>query len=294
MNEARGILLLGSSGLLGRSLVTALQRRRRGFVAPDEDELDLMRPGNVEHFLAGSAPAAVINAAAYTDVTRAEQPDQHGAVTRLNRDAPGELARACAAAGLPLAHVSTDYVFDGAKGQPYREEDPVAPLQLYGSSKLEGERAVLGAHPDALVVRTSTLFGPGRRARPHYVDAVLRQARERGRLELVRLPVSSPSYTPDLAAALLDLLDAGAAGIVHVVNRGACTRIELAREAMRLAGPEYDAEVIERPDAAGGPARPPYSVLDVGRLTKLTGVRPRTWQEALADYLESHPPGQAG
>lgn len=294
MNDARRVLLLGSSGLLGRALAGALARRDRPFDAPDEGRLDLTLSGAVESFLSGREYAAVINAAAYTDVTHAEQADQHDAVMRLNRDAPRELARACARSGLPLAHVSTDYVFDGSKGEPYREEDAVAPLQFYGLSKLEGEQAVLDAHPAAVVVRTSTLFGPGRRSRPHYVDAVLGQARVKDRLELVRLPVSSPSYAPDLAESMLRLLDVEAAGVVHVVNCGSCTRIELAQEAMRLAGPRYEAEVVERLDSPGGPGRPDYSVLDVARYTGLTGSPPRTWQAALADYLREHLPGEDG
>ena len=170
----------------------------------------------------------------------------------------------------------------------------MAPFQPWGRSTLEGEQSLHEAHPGALVVRTSTLFGPGRRSRPHYVDAVLRQARAKKRLELVRLPVSSPSYTPDLAEALLRLLDVEAAGVVHVVNRGACTRIEFAQEAMRLAGPAYAAEVVERSDTPGGPARPAYSVLDVGRFGRLTGTSPRSWQAALAEYLQENPPGEDG
>ena len=121
MNDVGKVLLLGSSGLLGRSLSAALRRRSRQFHAPTEERLDLTHPGEIESYIAERTLAAVINAAAYTDVTRAEQADQHDAVMRLNRDAPEELARACARAGLPLVHISTDYVFDGAKGEPYCE-----------------------------------------------------------------------------------------------------------------------------------------------------------------------------
>jgi len=130
----------------------------------------------VEGLLATVAPSAVINASAFTDVAAAERPENRETVLRLNRDAPALLARTCAGRGIPLVHVSTDYVFDGRSRRPYREDDPTHPLQVYGASKLEGELGVLAAHPSALIVRTSTLFGPATRSRPNFVDAILAQA----------------------------------------------------------------------------------------------------------------------
>jgi dTDP-4-dehydrorhamnose reductase len=290
MNEDRGILLTGGLGLLGGALIAELNRIRRAYIAPSPEELDLRLSGVVEAWMKRTPPAAVINAAAYTDVVRAEEEDQQNEVWRLNRDAPRALARACAARGVPLIHVSTDFVFDGKKNGPYDENDAVAPLQVYGRSKLEGERAVFAELPTAVVVRTSTLFGPGRRERPHYVDAVLSRARRGARLELVRRPVSSPTYAPDLARALLDLVDVESAGVFHVVNGGECSRIELALEAMRLAGPDFAADVVERPEHPGGPPRPPYSVLNTSRFSAHCGRGIRSWQEALAEYIREHGP----
>jgi dTDP-4-dehydrorhamnose reductase len=137
-----------------------------------------------------------------------------------------------------------------------------------------------------LIARVSTLFGPGRGSRPHYVDAVLRQAERSDRLEVVRLPVSSPSYAPDLARALLKLLQVGASGVVHVVNDGQCSRLELARETIRLAEPGRRVEVRERPAPADALARPDFSVLDTSLLAKLIGARLRPWGEALREYVE--------
>jgi dTDP-4-dehydrorhamnose reductase len=285
MKTARPILIIGEAGLLGEALRGELARRRRPHTVPSLAELDLGREKSITDCLDRSRPGAVINAAAFTDVARAELPEHLDEVMRVNRDGPGWLAAACARAGLPLIHVSTDYVFDGRKAAPYREDDPVAPLQVYGCSKLAGERAVLEACPGALVARTSTLFGPGIRSRPHYVDAVLGQAERGGPLSLVRLPVSSPTYAPDLAKALLRLLDVETRGIVNVANSGACSRLELAREAIRLAGYEERVELSERPESPGGPARPAYSALDLTRYAGLAGEPPRAWQEALADYV---------
>jgi len=290
MAERGAVLVIGESGLLGEALKVELRRSGRPFLAPPLGLVDLAREGELEAYCDEQRPAALINAAAYTDVARAEDAACLPEVMLLNVQAPRRMADLCSRRDIPLLHVSTDYVFDGSKGEPYREDDAVSPLQVYGSSKLEGEQAVLAAHPSALVVRTSTLFGPGRRERPHYVDAVLRRARERGELELVRPPVSSPTYTPDLALAMLRLLEAGATGVAHVVNQGACSRMEFALEAIRLAGLADRVKVDERPEPAGGPARPPYSVLDGQHYSELTGRTMRSWNEALAAYISPDRP----
>jgi len=280
------ILIVGGSGMLGLSLIGDLERRGLTHEAPDLDRLDLLAV-DAGPFVTDLRPSAVVNASAFTDVGPAERPENRLAVDRLNRDAPEELARACAGLGIPLVHVSTDFVFDGTSSEPYREEEEAMPVQVYGQSKLEGERAVFAACPHALVVRTSTLFGPGRpRDRPHYVDAILNQARKGAELQVVRLPISSPTYTSDLARGMIDLLLKEAAGIVHLVNRGSCSRLDLARETVRIAGLGSSVKVNERPAPADDLARPAYSVLDTSRFAGLTGQPPRPWQDALREYIE--------
>jgi dTDP-4-dehydrorhamnose reductase len=285
MNRHGPIGLLGGTGLLGEAVRARLSAIGRPCSSPTRAEVDLTAPSTVESWLDRCAPAAVIDAAAYTDVTRAEEPHERDAVFRLNRDTPAFLARACHRLGIPVVFVSTDFVFDGRSRRPYREDDEPAPLQVYGQSKLEGERMVREAHPEALVVRTSTLFGPGRRVRPHYVDAILGQARTRDRIEVVRTPVASPTYAPDLARAILALLDRRATGLVHVVNDGGCSRLRLARETVRLAGLSDRVTVAEREPSGGGPRRPAYAVLDSARFAAWTGARLRPWDAALAAYL---------
>ena len=287
-NESAGspIVVLGASGMLGSALTRDLAARGVHHAAPTSRELDLSGTG-VGHALEALRPAAVINAAAFTDVAKAERAEVRAGVFRINRDAPAEVAGLCRRLGIPLIHVSTDYVFDGKAVEPYREDAPTSPTQVYGLSKLEGELAVRSAHPDALIARTSTLFGSGARKRPHYVDAILRQAKTRATLEVVRLPVSSPTYADDLAGALVDLLEAAPSGIVHTVNDGACSRLELARETIRLAGLADAAEVIERPEDSSSFERPAYSALDISYLAGLIGRRLRRWDEALAAYVAS-------
>lgn len=280
--------MIGGSGLLGGALVQELQRRGQSFLAPSRAELDLSQAERLPQLLQRMAPVTVINAAAFTDVAAAELPLSRAEVFRINRDAPAALARACRVLAVPLIHFSTDYVFDGKKGRPYDEQDSPAPLQTYGQSKLEGERHVLQIHDRALVVRTSTLFGCGcRRSRPHYIDAVLHQARQQSVVSVARLPVSSPTHAPDLASGVLDLLGAGAVGLVHLVNEGACSRLELACETVRLAGLAQAVEVRERVVEAPGLNRPDYSVLSNALFSRLTGRAMRPWQSALGEYLNA-------
>ena len=286
MAAPENIVVIGAAGMLGCSLVGCLERQGTRHTPVTRRELDLARLDSIEPVLQGLGPSAVINASGFNDVNGAELPERRAEVFRINRDAPLALAGACHRIGVPLVHVSTDYVFDGRSGRPYREDDPTGPLQVYGESKLEGERAILGELPGALVARTSTLFGPGRRARPHFVDAVLSHGRDQGVVEVVEPPVSSPTYTLDLAGALLDLIRDGAGGVVHVVNDGQCSRRELARACLEESGLADRVELRVRAGTAGEAKRPAYSALDTARLHDLTGRRLRPWRDALRDYLE--------
>ncbi len=283
-------LVLGGTGQLGLAFAARLHRAGCRVDLPSRSELDLSDPASIESALERLAPAVVLNAAAFTDVAAAESPEVRDEVFRLNRDAPAALARTCRAMKIPLAHVSTDYVFDGASPRPYREDDPTHALQVYGHSKLDGEREVLSIHPGALVVRTSTLFGPARRKRLNYVDAILRQARHGALLEVVELPVSSPTFAPDLAHAILVLLDTGVTGLVHVVNQGQCTRLELARAVIEEAGLAGSVEIRIRPTSPGDVPRPAYSVLDTARCDSILGAPLRSWREAVREHVGSEAP----
>jgi dTDP-4-dehydrorhamnose reductase len=224
----------------------------------------------------------VVNCAAYTAVDDCET---HEAEARaVNADAVEHLARGCDAVGAVLVQVSTDYVFDGAGSRPYREDDPVAPVSAYGRTKLLGERAAARA-AEHLIVRTAWLYGRGGR---HFVDAICGQI-EGGTdpLRVVGDQRGSPTFCTDLAAAILDLVEVEARGIVHAVNRGATTWHGFAREVVRLLGAGVEVVPVAT-DAFPRPAqRPAYSVLDTTRLDRLLGRSMPTWQDALARYLEA-------
>jgi dTDP-4-dehydrorhamnose reductase len=275
------LLVTGSRGQLGRALLAEAGRRGLDAEGYDLDTLDITDAGAVERLVQRLRPEVVINCAAITDVDGCEsQPDLAMAV---NGEAVGHLARACASAGAVLVQVSTDYVFSGETNRPWREEDPTAPLSVYGRSKLRGEEEArqTGRH---LIVRTAWLFGPGGR---NFVEAILGQIEAgRTRLQVVADQRGCPTYAPDLAAAILDLLEAGTEGLVHVANRGETTWHGFAQAIVELAGADVEVEPVATEGVPRPARRPRYSVLDTSRLRAILGRDLPGWRDALARYLE--------
>jgi dTDP-4-dehydrorhamnose reductase len=268
---------------LGRALIALLPD---GSIAlGGRAELDLREPGPVAALLARTAPDVVFNAAAYNNVDGAEA-DPAAAFT-VNALGPLHLARACRAQGTLLVHVSTDYVFDGRDERPIPEERCPHPLSVYGASKLAGETLVAASGTAHLVVRTSALFGSGgsRDKGGSFVERVLARARAGHELRVVNDQTFAPTYAPDLARALLALVEAGARGLFHVTNDGACTWHALAVASLAAAGVDAPVEPITSNALAAPARRPRYSVLEGARYRAL-GLPPlRRWDTALAEAL---------
>lgn len=272
------ILVCGRRGQVATDLVEAANVLRLPFVALGRPDLDITDPDGIACALDGVEPTAVINAAAYTAVDRAEaEPD---AAFALNRDGPAHLARACAARKLPLIHLSTDQVFDGRKEGGFREDDPPNPLCVYGASKLAGERAVAEAQDGHLIVRVSWVFGP---SGDNFVAKVLGWARARDALSIVSDQRGRPTYSPSLARALLDLAGRMTAadaevprGLLHLAGASVLTRFEqaeliLAGSAAR-GGPTARVEPVRTADFAIPAARPLNAELDVSRARERYGL----------------------
>ena len=277
------VAVTGAAGQLGRALVDRLGARAAW--AGGRDALDVRDPAAVSRVLDDVRPDVVINAAAYNDVDGAES-DPASAMA-VNAVGPGNLARACRERGALLVHVSTDYVFDGAKGEPYREEDCPRPASVYGVSKLAGCLLVAAAGGPHLIVRTSGVFGAGgnRVKGGSFVERILAKARSGQPLRVVNDQVSSPTYAPDLAAALVTLVEQGARGLLHVTNSGACSPYDLATAALEIAGIHARIEPIRTADLGAPARRPAYSVLDNSR-ARAAGLPPlRSWRDALAEFL---------
>ena len=274
-------LILGGTGLLGRALVTILRDLQLTPLAPARHELDVLDFEALENYLGTHRPSAIFNAVAYTHVDKAE--DEEEAALPLNRDLPAQLARLVEGKNTWLVHYSTDFVFDGRKQRPYTPEDTPNPLSAYGRSKLEGEKAILARKLDnACIVRTSWLFGPGRK---NFVDTILAKATEGEALRVVDDQLGSPTFTEDLAGYSLSLAQARKPGIFHIANRGTASWFTLAQTALNLKGLDTPITPIKTSDFPCKAVRPAYSVLQTRRFTQATGIVPRAWTAALEDYL---------
>ncbi len=289
------VLVTGAAGMLGLDLMDRLlvshdvigvdlehrAKERSGVKGIVQGNFDILDEADIRFRVAEIKPDWVVHCAAYTNVDGCEkEPDKAYAV---NADGSRNVAKACWGVDARMLYVSTDYVYDGRKDGPYVEADPVNPLNVYGESKLRGEREVLEVLPGALVVRTSWLFGLNG---PNFVEAILGQVGKKEELDVVADQVGSPTYTPDLADALVRLVEAGATGIVHVSNGGRCSWHGYAKRILELAGAGGIRVNPITTAKLGRPAlRPAFSVLSNERYEELTGHRLRGWDEALSEYM---------
>jgi len=272
------LLVTGSAGMLGRAVAGTAARLGHDVVALRHAELDVADGANVARLVAAVEPDAVVNCAGFTDVDGAEANEARA--LRVNGDGAGHVARAAAAAGARVVHISTDYVFDGSKRAPWYESDPVGPLQAYGRTKLAGEHAVAEANPDHAVVRAAWLFGAGGR---NFADTMLGLFAERDEVEVVADQVGHPTWTGHLAPALVELAErTGDVGLFHAAGPGECTWYELAVEIARRAGARARIVPTTSERFVRPARRPAYSVLGTERSP---GVALPAWQDGLAAYL---------
>lgn len=281
------ILLIGATGQLGGDLV----RNNPGheLVAPGRDELDLRHPEKAAAYVARLRPELVINCAAFHNVPRCEQEPAEAFL--VNCVAVRDLAAACLGAGARLLTFSSDYVFGGARTEPWREDDTPAPLQVYGISRLAGEHAALATAPAlATVIRTCGLYGvSGARSKGgNFVDGRVADARSGKRIEMACEQVVAPTATDDLSRAVYALLalPSFAPGIYHLVNEGACSWYEFTCEIVRLVGAHAEVVPVDRGGRSGNMRRPLYSAL-ANTKARALGIRLRPWQEALGAYLRA-------
>src|SRR2546423_8148497 len=296
------LVIVGAGGRLGAALV----REYAGefaVVVFNHAQLDLAAPEQMRVALGGLEFDALINTAAQTNVDRCET--QQEEAFAINGQAPGVLAEICARKKARFIHISTDYVFDGEKREPYTEADEAEPISVYGESKRAGERRALEANQRALIVRVSWVFGPDR---PSFIDWALNQAREPEEVKAIADKWATPTYTLDLAEMVKGFLTsddgpavAGAGrlqnvgGIIHLANTGECSWQEYAQWALdccRAEGLSMKARTIGASSLAEMKSfiakRPVYSVLSSAKYAALTGRTPRPWQEAVADFVRDY------
>jgi dTDP-4-dehydrorhamnose reductase len=276
------ILITGAAGMLGLDVVAAATAAGHEPIARSRGELDITDPDALAASVNRAEVDAVINCAAWTDVDLAERSAE--AAHAVNGEGAANVARAAAAAGAWTVHVSSDYVFAGEKATPYLESDPVAPISIYGRSKLAGERAVAQAAPDAhTIVRSSWLFGTGG---PCFPATILRLAGERDELSVVDDQRGGPTFTAHLARALVELATRRRApGVLHLAGGGDCTWYEFAQEIVAAAGVLCQVRPTTTSAMARPAPRPAYSVLGTERPGEIPPLP--DWREGLAEYMKT-------
>lgn len=290
MEGKQKIAIVGAGGRLGAALLREYSRLHHaeviGFKRP---QLDLADKKLMCDKLDALDFDVLINCAAQTHVDRCESHPEEA--FRLNAEAPRALAEICERKKAKLVHISTDYVFDGEKREPYAETDAARPISVYGESKRAGEQRIFEVNERHLVVRVSWVFGPDR---PSFVDWALQRAREAEVLEAVADKFSTPTYTLDLAEMLLPFLsDPGAAGLWHLANEGSCSWQEYAQWAIDCWVAQGQAVKTRRVGALALrdmknfiAKRPAYSVLGTAKYQQLIGRAPRHWRDAVAEYVK--------
>ncbi|MCM8760836.1 MAG: dTDP-4-dehydrorhamnose reductase [Candidatus Omnitrophica bacterium] len=298
MSKRNKILIVGSSGMLGCDLWkelcadyevegTDLVENRQSTIGRFYKE-DITERESIEDVIAEADPDFVVHAAAMTDVDGCELAKDRA--YKINSEGTKNVALACEAAGATLIYISTDFVFDGKKSSPYKEDDKPAPLNVYGDSKLKGEIAVRENVKKHYIIRTSWLYGKNGK---NFVDTIAAKARAEKVLKVVDDQVGSPTYTVDLACAMHALLKKltnsesrlNGYGIYHVSNSGSVSWFEYAREIVRLSGSTARVLPISSEELNRPARRPAMSAMDCSKFAEYTGYRMRSWKEALKEYM---------
>ena len=288
------VLVAGSKGMLAGDLLSLFEKTGTPVIGVDLPELDITNPESVRSCFDALQPRLAVNCAAFTDVDGAEA--KREAAYAVNREGPAHLAEACRRLDIPLIHISTDFVFDGTAGRPCREDDPVTPRGVYAASKWEGEEAIRGRLPRHVIVRSAWLFGAGGR---NFVKTILRLGSEREELRVVADQYGCPTWTVDLAGALvriasrtLDGLPEPEWGTYHFCGEGWTTWHGFAEAILREGRERMPVKctrvlpitTAEYPCAA---RRPSWSVLDCSKIESVFGIVPPPWQIGLEQTVEA-------
>jgi len=297
-DNTRPVLVIGRRGQLAQSLSQLSDDAVFFICRGREDGLDITDATALAAALDRHAPDIVVNAAAYTAVDRAE--DEPDAAFRLNRDAPAELARACDRRGIPVIHLSTDYVFDGTKREAYVEDDPIAPLSVYGASKAAGEAALRQANARHVILRTSWLYS---RFGSNFVKTILRHAEDRQEIEVVADQHGCPTAAEDVAGAIKAIVGrlrrngARPYGTFHLAGQGTTTWCGLASAIVTVAaehgGKAPRIKPIRTADFPTRATRPRNSALACGKLAEAYGVRLPLWPDSVRGVVTALAAGGA-
>lgn len=274
------ILVTGSTGQLGSDVVKELLKRGYSTLSPNRSELNLCSEDNIRNYILNSNCEAIVHCAAYTQVDKAE--DEKDLCIKINATATKHIVKCAKILDIPMIYISTDYVFDGTKDGKYTENDETNPINIYGESKLAGEKYVQEILDKYYIVRTSWVFNINGK---NFIETMLRLSKTNNQLSIVNDQIGSPTYTKDLSRLLVDMLETSKYGLYHATNEGYCSWYEFANTIFKLANINIDIKAINSNEYASRAKRPMNSKLSKDKLIEY-GFKPLPhWEDALKDYL---------
>jgi len=273
-------LILGGSGMLGSSLISECRSNEISFDAPSSSVLDIRNQKQIHDYIFQLEPSVIVNCAAWTDVENSET--EYQSACDLNVDGIQNIAKGAKDIGIPVVHISTDYVFDGLKGTKYSEQDETGPINSYGRSKLQGEKVLLEICPDSsYIIRTSWLYGTSGR---NFAKSILKKALNKDAIKVVQDQIGSPTNVEDLARGIISILQVRpTVGIYHFSNLGEVSWYEFATKLYETSG--TDIQLVEPIDSAGYPSkakRPAHSVLSTDKWNAAGLTKIYDWEESLS------------
>lgn len=274
------ILVTGSTGQLGSDVVKELLKRGYSTLSPNRSEFNLCSEDSIRNYILNSNCEAIVHCAAYTQVDKAE--DEKDLCIKINATATKHIVKCAKILDIPMIYISTDYVFDGTKDGEYTENDETNPINIYGESKLAGEKYVQEILDKYYIVRTSWVFNINGK---NFIETMLRLSNANNQLSIVNDQIGSPTYTKDLSRLLVDMLETSKYGLYHATNEGYCSWYEFANTIFKLANINIDIRAINSNEYASRAKRPLNSKLSKDKLIEY-GFKPLpNWEDALKDYL---------
>lgn len=274
------ILVTGSTGQLGSDIVKELLKRGYSTLSPNRSEFNLCSEDSIRNYILNSNCEAIVHCAAYTQVDKAE--DEKDLCIKINATATKHIVKCAKILDIPMIYISTDYVFDGTKDGEYTENDETNPINIYGESKLAGEKYVQEILDKYYIVRTSWVFNINGK---NFIETMLRLSKANNQLSIVNDQIGSPTYTKDLSRLLVDMLETSKYGLYHATNEGYCSWYEFANTIFKLANINIDIKAINSNEYASRAKRPLNSKLSKDKLIEY-GFKPLPhWEDALKDYL---------
>ena len=274
------ILVTGSTGQLGSDVVKELLKRGYSTLSPNRSEFNLCSEDSIRNYILNSNCEAIVHCAAYTQVDKAE--DEKDLCIKINATATKHIAKCAKILDIPMIYISTDYVFDGTKDGKYTENDETNPINIYGESKLAGEKYVQEILDKYYIVRTSWVFNINGK---NFIETMLRLSKANNQLSIVNDQIGSPTYTKDLSRLLVDMIETNKYGLYHATNEGYCSWYEFANTIFKLANINIDIKAINSNEYASRAKRPLNSKLSKDKLIEF-GFKPLPhWEDALKDYL---------